>query len=236
MWNFLKRLWQLRYGQTRFRLVDINCMAYLGLVALLLIFFHKAVVLWPLYILAHFVLIIGILEAVRLGEIHPQKKFFRILRTFYPIPFFLFVWEELGVLVRMIYGSYKSSPFFLLPHSHISAILSLLICFPLSALSTAPCSWAYRHIRSPVIFLQDQPDHTSNKWNSRRSIPFITCLWSDGVGFPGYSLFQKDGVCYAAHISGGCCSCHLSGASSCPGFCFWNYVVCYKLSHRPVAY
>lgn len=43
---------------------------------------------------------------VRLGEKHPQKKFFRILRTFYPVPFFLFVWEELGVLVRMIYGSY----------------------------------------------------------------------------------------------------------------------------------
>jgi membrane-associated phospholipid phosphatase len=106
MWNFLKRLWHLRYSQTRFRLVDINCMAYLGLVAVLLLFFHKAVDLWPLFILAHLVLIIGILEMVRLAERHPQKNFFRILRTFYPVPFFLFVWEELGVLVRMIYGSY----------------------------------------------------------------------------------------------------------------------------------
>jgi hypothetical protein len=43
MWNFLKRLWHLRYSQTRFRLVDINCMAYVGLVAVLLLFFHKAV-------------------------------------------------------------------------------------------------------------------------------------------------------------------------------------------------
>ena len=106
MWKFLKRFWQLRYGHARFRLMDINCMAYLGLIAILLIFFHKAVILWPLYILIHFVLIIGILEVVRLAEKHPQKKFFRLLRIFYPVPFFLCVWKELGTLVRMFYGSY----------------------------------------------------------------------------------------------------------------------------------
>lgn len=106
LWNALKRYWKLRYGPVHFRLMDINCLAYLGLVGFLLIFFHRAVAYWPIYILIHAVLVIFILEIVRFGEKYPQKKTFWILRTFYPVALILYLWSELNGLVPMFYGSY----------------------------------------------------------------------------------------------------------------------------------
>lgn len=105
-WSSLKRFWTHRYGHARFRLMDINCVAYLGLIGFFLIFFHQGVEHWFLFILIHAVLIAGILEIVRLGEIHPQKKVFWIFRVFYPVPLFLFLWGELESLVPMIFGNY----------------------------------------------------------------------------------------------------------------------------------
>lgn len=95
-----------RYGQARFRLVDINCLSYLGLIAFLLIFFHKAVTSWPKYVLMHAVMMIAILEIVRLGERPPRRKGLWFLRTFYPLVVILLGWEEIDALVRMFFGSY----------------------------------------------------------------------------------------------------------------------------------
>lgn len=106
LWDFLKQFWGARYGQVRFRLLDINCIAYLSLTALLLIFFHKAARGWPFYILIHIAYIIGILEIVRLGEKSPHRKILWILRTFYPVTLFFYGWKELSVLVRMFFDSY----------------------------------------------------------------------------------------------------------------------------------
>ena len=106
LWNALKRYWGLRYGHVHFRLMDIICLAYLGLIGFLLIFFHKAVIYWPIYILIHAVLAISILEIVRFGEKYPQKKTFWILRTCYPLALILYLWSELNGLVPMFYGSY----------------------------------------------------------------------------------------------------------------------------------
>lgn len=104
--NNLKRFWEFRYGGVHLRLMDINCLAYLGLVGFLLIFFHRAVVRWLIYVLIHAALIIFILEIVRLGEKYHQKKIFWILRTFYPVPFILYLWLELNELVLMFCGSH----------------------------------------------------------------------------------------------------------------------------------
>ena len=95
-----------RYGRTRLRLVDINCMVYLGLIALLLIFFHKTVSAWSKYILIHLVIIIVILEIVRLGEQSSRKSGLWILRTFYPVAVILFAWGEIDALARLFFGSY----------------------------------------------------------------------------------------------------------------------------------
>lgn len=102
----LKRYWADRYGHIHFRLMDINCLVYLGLIGFLLIFFHKTVKAWPVYVLIHAAIVIGILENIRLGEKYPHKNILWILRTFYPVPIFLFAWEELGVLTPMFFGSY----------------------------------------------------------------------------------------------------------------------------------
>ena len=95
-----------RYGQTRFRLVDINCLVYLGLLAALLVFFHKDTPAWPRYALLHVAIILVIPEVVRLGERQPRRKVLWFLRTFYPVAILLFGWGEVDVLGRMFFGSY----------------------------------------------------------------------------------------------------------------------------------
>jgi len=102
----IQRFWKSRYGQFRFRLMDIVCLAYLGLIGFLLIFFHKAVNRWLLYVLLHALFIIIILEIIRLAEKHPQKKILWFVRTMYPIALFLYSWEELAVLMPMFYGNF----------------------------------------------------------------------------------------------------------------------------------
>jgi len=104
--NILKRYWVLRYGHIHFRLMDFNCIGYLGLIGFLLIFFHKSVFRWPFHVLIHTAFVIGILELVRLGEKYPDNKILWTLRTFYPVSIFLYAWEELEALVPMFYGSH----------------------------------------------------------------------------------------------------------------------------------
>ncbi|OGD19876.1 MAG: hypothetical protein A2W03_08305 [Candidatus Aminicenantes bacterium RBG_16_63_16] len=106
-WSWLKR----RYGATRFRLVDINCLAYLGLMAVLLVFFHKGVPAWPRYALVHLAIILVIPEIVRLGERQPRRTGLWFLRTFYPIPIVLFGWSEVDALGRMFFGHYWATEF-----------------------------------------------------------------------------------------------------------------------------
>jgi membrane-associated phospholipid phosphatase len=96
----------LRYSGLRFRLMDIICAGYLGLIGFLLIFFHKAVDSWPRHVLIHAVLVFAVFELVRVGEKNPQNKILWFLRTFYPIAVFLFGWSEVGTIVRMFYGTF----------------------------------------------------------------------------------------------------------------------------------
>lgn len=95
-----------RYADIRFRVMDIACAGFLGLMGFLLIFFHKTVDSWPRFVLLHAVLVFAILELVRAGEKHPQKKILWFVRTFYPIAVFLFGWSEVGTIVRMFFGTF----------------------------------------------------------------------------------------------------------------------------------
>jgi membrane-associated phospholipid phosphatase len=104
--NRLSLLWKSRYGHIRFKLMDINCLAYLALIGFLLIFFHKAVKDWPLYVLIHAAWIIAVLEIIRPGEKYPERKISSALRTFYPIAILLYCWLELNPLSLMFFDSF----------------------------------------------------------------------------------------------------------------------------------
>jgi membrane-associated phospholipid phosphatase len=104
--KIIQKAWNWRYSGVRFRLMDINLSVYMGLIGLLVIFFHKNVNNWPIHVLIHAGFVIGVLEVVRLGEKHPENKILSFFRTFYPITIFLYAWEELAVLQPMIFGSF----------------------------------------------------------------------------------------------------------------------------------
>ncbi|UCE40594.1 MAG: phosphatase PAP2 family protein [Candidatus Aminicenantes bacterium] len=100
--NLLKR----RYGRVRFHFVDIVCMAYLLSIGFLLLFFHRFIPSWPLYVVIHVFVVIFILEIVRWGGHNQDKKIQWFIRTFYPIAFILFAWRELDALIPMFFGRY----------------------------------------------------------------------------------------------------------------------------------
>lgn len=95
-----------RYSGIRFRVMDIACLGFLGLIGFLLIFFHKAVDSWPRYVLIHAVLVFVIFELIRAGEKHPRNKILWFVRTFYPIAVFLYGWNEVNAIVRMFFGTF----------------------------------------------------------------------------------------------------------------------------------
>ncbi|MFQ6109290.1 MAG: phosphatase PAP2 family protein [Candidatus Aminicenantales bacterium] len=109
VFKIIGRCWSARYGRVRFRLVDINCIAYLSLLALLLVFFHKSVSKWEHYVLLHAVLVVAVMEIVRLGERNPHRNSLWILRTFYPVAVILFGWGEIDALGPMFFGAYWST-------------------------------------------------------------------------------------------------------------------------------
>ena len=105
-WSKARSCCALRYKAVHFRLMDINCLFYLGSTGSLLIFFHKSIPFWPSLTAGHAVACGGILEIIRLNSQHPESRSLNVLRTFYPVPVFLFAWLELGWLVPMLFGSY----------------------------------------------------------------------------------------------------------------------------------
>lgn len=106
IWNSIRQSWKLRYGPTRLRLMDINCLVYYGLVGFLLIFFHRSVEYWPVYVFIHAAVVILVLELIRFAEKYPQKKTWRFFRTMYPLALFLYGWEELAAIIQMFFGNY----------------------------------------------------------------------------------------------------------------------------------
>lgn len=104
--TLFSQFWNNRYHGIRFRLVDIVCLGYFGLIGVLLPFFHRGVAYWPMEFLIHLILVVGGLEIVRLGEKHPQNNIFWAMRTFYPVFFYIYSFLELKRTVCMFYGTY----------------------------------------------------------------------------------------------------------------------------------
>jgi len=99
-------LWEKHYGQVRFRLVDIVCMAYFLLIAFLLVFFHMNVPNWPLYVAIHIGVVLGILEIVRWGEKDRDQMIKWFIRIFYPVAVSLLAWRELDTLIPLFFDDY----------------------------------------------------------------------------------------------------------------------------------
>jgi membrane-associated phospholipid phosphatase len=106
-----KSIWKTRYSFIHFRLVDLNCFAYFAIIGFLLPFLHHEVPLWPKDFVIHLLLLIGGLEIIRLGERYPHNQTLWTLRTFYPVPFYVYAWSEIDHLVRMFFGSYWTTDF-----------------------------------------------------------------------------------------------------------------------------
>lgn len=98
--------WKKKFGHIKFRLVDYNCIGYLALIALLLIFFHKTVDHWFNYVIIHLCVILLILEIIRRGEQETGSRIFPFLRTFYPIAVLAFGWSEIDATGLMFFSSY----------------------------------------------------------------------------------------------------------------------------------
>lgn len=106
VWGGLKAYWDKEYGHIQFRLMDLNCLAYLASVGILLCFFHQSVIQWPGHVLIHTLFIWIILQFIRLGEKYPKEGILWILRTFYPVAVIAYGWTELNQVVRMFYGNF----------------------------------------------------------------------------------------------------------------------------------
>lgn len=99
-------LWKKRYGQVRFRSVDIACMSYFAVTGFLLLFFHKNIPNWLFYVALHTGIVFGILEVVRLGESSREIKARWFIRLFYPIVINVLAWRELDDLIPMFFDNY----------------------------------------------------------------------------------------------------------------------------------
>ena len=107
----LKTLIPPRYRDLKLRMMDINCLGYFGLIALLLIFFHQTVNNRLFFIVLHIGIIVAISEIIRAYDKKPQHKALTFIRIFYPLVLVLFAWSEIDYLVRMFYGSYWTTDY-----------------------------------------------------------------------------------------------------------------------------
>lgn len=93
--------------------MDYICIGYVGTLGMLLLFFHKNVTDWKLYVLIHALLLLLIIVFIRLGETYPRIRIFWVLRTFYPILIIAFGWHEMKDLVLMFYETFWTTDWLL---------------------------------------------------------------------------------------------------------------------------
>lgn len=91
--------------------MDIIFLVYIGLVGILILFFHERIRLWPFLAVLHLVILVGCLEIVRLGEKYPKNRLFWFMRTTYSLFLMLFCWRELSLTVLMFFDSFWATDF-----------------------------------------------------------------------------------------------------------------------------
>ena len=91
------------------RLVDRATIFYLGLVAVILIFFHRGVSHWLWLVFGHVLLISSLLLLIRFVDTRRNSKVLTFLRDTYPLFLYTFMFEEVNLIVNILF------PFWLEP-------------------------------------------------------------------------------------------------------------------------
>jgi membrane-associated phospholipid phosphatase len=86
----------------QFKLVDISSVAYFTLLSLVILFFHKNLKLWWVYIVIHAFIIFALLFTIELS-IRKASKLLHFVRDWYLILLILFGFEEMNNLVTIIF-------------------------------------------------------------------------------------------------------------------------------------
>lgn len=94
----------------KYQLVDINCLAYLVLIGILLVFFHQGVEHWWSHVFVHLLFAAAVWVVVSLGEKFSQNRWLTLFRVFYPVAVIIFAWLELKYLMTMITGDFWATP------------------------------------------------------------------------------------------------------------------------------
>jgi len=84
-------------------------LVYLFGIGLLLVVFHRALSLWPVYVLGHFAVAAAIVLLIRWTE-RSQRRVLLLLRDWYPVLLYGFLFEEIGDIATVIF------PFWLEPY------------------------------------------------------------------------------------------------------------------------
>lgn len=101
-----------RAALKRYTLVDYATQAWLGIVALLVLFYHRGGPgTWLPIVVGHAAGIAGIHWAVYLARTGRANRFGRFVRSFYPIFLFPFFYRETGIVNPLIAGTFYDAPF-----------------------------------------------------------------------------------------------------------------------------
>jgi len=94
-----------------YRLIDYLTQGYIALVGALILLFHGAALpQWPFYVAGHAALIGAIYVLIRQDEQHPNR-FLSLLRAFYPMILYGFLYNETHALDKMFYPGYLDGYF-----------------------------------------------------------------------------------------------------------------------------
>ncbi|MFQ5824262.1 MAG: phosphatase PAP2 family protein [bacterium] len=130
--NRNKLLLQKHNLKNSLRLVDYATFIYLGLIAVLLIFFHHGVAQWPFLVMGHLIVIGFLIFLIKIVEKN-SSKILTAIRDWYPLFLYPFLFEEVSIIINVIF------PFWLEPW---------LIKWDYTLLGSHPTIWVQKYFRS----------------------------------------------------------------------------------------
>ena len=125
-----------------YRLIDYLTQGYIAAVALLILLFYRGRLPgWPLHVLAHAVVLIAVHALVATSHRHP-RGLLNLLRHFYPVILYTFLYRETGALDHGFVGRHLD-PFFLSLEERIFGCQpALLLMAKLPYLWVSECMYA----------------------------------------------------------------------------------------------
>lgn len=99
-------------GVRRYHFVDYATQAYLGIVGLVILFFHgDRLPQWWMYAGAHVAGMVAVHLVIVAHGARPTSRILAFLRFFYPIFLFSAIYQETGVINRLLHNTYYDAPF-----------------------------------------------------------------------------------------------------------------------------